>query len=304
MILMAGSTSIARLLQQKRPVVSLEFFPPKDEAGGTQFVRAVENIRRFFRPDFVSITYGAGGSTREPTLRYATLLKNQFGLEVMPHLTCVGSSRHEIASVLAQFQREGFRNLMVLRGDPPQGDQVFAAHLDGFLHASDLLAYISRNFSGFCNGVAGYPEVHPEAVTAEDDLSWLKHKVDQGASFITTQLFFDNCHYFRFVERCRNRNIKVPIIPGLLPVLSVSQIKRFCSLCGAALPRKLEDNLKAAGKSSAAVRRVGIEWARNQIEGLLEGGAPGIHLYILNRSRSAIAILEKLEKAGALQLSH
>ena len=293
---MNSSRSIADLLASKKPVVSVEFYPPRTEKGGQQILEAAEALQRLFRPDFVSITFGAGGSTRERTVRYAAILKDTCNFEVMPHLTCVGSSRDELIDILGDYKAADFRNIMALRGDAPADESTFQPHPGGLRYGSDLVELIRKNFPGFCVGVAGYPETHPEAVSAAVDLEHLKFKVDQGASFITTQLFFDNRFYFDFVERCRKAGIEAPIIPGLMPVLSLSQVQRFCAMCKASLPKELVERLEKAGDDPKAVENVGIQWAFHQIEELAQNGVPGFHLYILNKSRPALEIMKLLKK--------
>ena len=241
-------------------------------------------------PDFVSVTYGAGGTTRERTARAGAMLRADFGFTVMPHLTCVGHSRAELHDVSDRIHAGGFRNIMTLRGDPPKGDATFTPAPDGLRYASELVTLLKARHSDFCLGVAGYPEKHPEAVSPEADLDNLKRKVDAGAAFVTTQLFFDNAVYYRFVEKCRARGIVVPVIPGLMPVLSLKQVQRFTSMCGASLPEKLIKRLQAAGESPEIAESVGIDWALMQIRDLLEHGAPGYHLYIMNRAKSALAL--------------
>ena len=269
----------------------MEFFPPKDDAAGDRMLRAAQALQGY-DPDFVSITYGAGGGTRATTLKYARMLKEQCGFEVMPHLTCVGHKETELMDILQDFESAGFRNVMALRGDPPKGETRFQAEEGGFSHADELVRLIRRNFSDFGIGVAGYPEKHPESPDAGDDVQRLAHKVSCGADFVTTQLFFDNEFYFDFVKRCRQAGIHVPILPGLLPVLSLAQIRRFSSMCGAALPPELEKRLVDAGEDGAG--EVGANWAYEQIKGLLDGGAPGFHLYALNKSKATASILERL----------
>ena len=207
---------------------------------------------------------------------------------VMPHLTCVGVSREALGEIAHTIYNLGFRNVMALRGDPPQGQASFAPHQDGLAHASDLVALLKEQHPDFCCGVAGYPETHLEASSTDDDISHLKKKVEAGAGFITSQLFFENESFFRWVDRCRAAGIETPIVAGLLPVLSLKQIKRFCSLCGASLPLKLEDRLKAAGEDGLGAQQVGIDWMADQIRGLLGHGVAGVHLYVLNRSRAAL----------------
>lgn len=291
---MASNRPISDLLVRKRPVLSVEFFPPKDEAGGELIVRTALEIKKEVKPDFVSITYGAGGSTRERTFRYAKLLKDDYGFEVMPHLTCVGSSKAEIRGIVAEWRDAGFCNIMALRGDPPKGETQFRPHPDGFGYANELVAYLREHFSGFSLGVAGYPEVHPEAPDAAADLANLKRKVEAGASFITTQLFYDNRYFNSFIEGCRAEGISAPVLPGLMPIRSATQARRFCKH----IPSELDDALGKAGEDTAKVHEIGIDWTCRQIRELLSMGAPGVHLYIMNRSRMAIAVLRRLRSEG------
>ena len=280
---------IAELFARGRPLRSLEFFPPKDDPGVSALRGTAEALRRM-GPDFVSVTYGAGGTTRDRTAQVSALLKGEFGFTVMPHLTCVGHTRGDLEALADQIHVQGFRNIMTLRGDPPKGAASFPVLPDGFRHAAELVSLLKRRHPDFCLGVAGYPEKHPEAPSLEVDLAHLKRKVDAGADFITTQLFFDNAVYYRFVERCRAAGINVPIVPGIMPVLSLKQIQRFTQLCGSTLPAQLTARLEVAADNAEVVEMVGIDWALQQIRGLLANGAPGYHLYILNRARGALAL--------------
>lgn len=280
---------IAELFACGRPLRSLEFFPPKDDPGVAALRGTAEALRRM-GPDFVSVTYGAGGTTRDRTAQVSALLRSDFGFTVMPHLTCVGHTGGELEALADQIHAQGFRNIMTLRGDPPKGATSFPVLPDGFRHAAELVALLKRRHPDFCLGVAGYPEKHPEATSLEADLAHLKRKVDAGADFITTQLFFDNAVYYRFVERCRAAGITVPIVPGIMPVLSLKQIQRFTQLCGSSLPAQLTARLEVAADNAEVVEMVGIDWALQQIRGLLAHGAPGYHLYILNRARGALAL--------------
>lgn len=271
------------------PVKSVEFFPPKDEAGVDALRQTAHALRRM-KPDFVSVTYGAGGSTRERTRQVSRMLRDELGFTVMPHLTCVGHTRGELEGIADTLHTDGFRNVMTLRGDKPQGAASFPVLPDGLRYAAQLVELLKARHSDFCLGVAGYPEKHTEATNADSDLEHLRTKVDQGAAFITTQLFFDNAFYYRFVDRCRSIGIQVPIVPGIMPVLSLKQIQRFTQLCGASLPDKLVRRLEAAGEAPEIVESVGIDWALGQIRDLIAHGAPGYHLYILNRARAALAL--------------
>ena len=286
---MTPDRPISELFAQKRPVRSLEFFPPKDEPG-VEALRATASALTRMNPDFVSVTYGAGGTTRDRTAQVSAMLKNEFGFTVMPHLTCVGHSRGELDEIADRIHAGGFRNIMTLRGDPPKGATEFKVANDGLRNANELVALLKTRQPQFCLGVAGYPEKHPEAISLEADLTNLKRKVDTGAAFVTTQLFFDNTHYYRFVERCRAVGIDVPIVPGIMPVLSLKQIQRFTQMCGATLPRQLITRLEVAAENTDVLETIGIDWALTQIRGLLANGAPGYHLYILNRAKGALAL--------------
>ena len=286
---MTADRPISDLLASQRTVRSLEFFPPQDEAGVEALRQTAIALKRI-APDFVSVTYGAGGSTRERTAQVSRLLRTDIGCTVMPHLTCVGHTRAELNVVADQLHAGGYRNIMTLRGDPPKGQHEFVPYQDGLRYGSDLVALLKARHPDFCLGVGGYPEKHPEAPSAEVDLDNLKRKVDAGASFITTQLFFDNAVYYRFVEKCRARGITVPIVPGIMPVLSLKQIKRFTEMCGATLPEKLIKRLEAAGDTPEIVETLGIDWSLTQIRDLLAHDAPGYHLYIMNRAKSALTL--------------
>lgn len=280
---------ISELFAQGRPLRSLEFFPPKDDAGVDALRGAASALQRI-TPDFVSVTYGAGGTTRDRTAQVSALLKSEFGFTVMPHLTCVGHSRDELAGIADRIHAGGFRNIMTLRGDPPKGSSEFKVAPDGLRHASELVTLLKGRRPDFCLGVAGYPERHPEAPSLEADLTALRRKVDVGVAFVTTQLFFDNAVYYRFVEKCRAAGISVPIVPGIMPVLSLRQVQRFTQMCGATLPSQLITRLEVAAENADVVETIGIDWALTQIRGLLAQGAPGYHLYIMNRAKGALAL--------------
>lgn len=280
---------ISELFAQNRPLRSLEFFPPKDDAG-VESLRAAATALKKISWDFVSVTYGAGGSTRERTAQVSALLKDKLGFTVMPHLTCVGHSRAELEALADRIHAGGFRNIMTLRGDPPKGDATFKPAPDGLRYASELVTLLKTRHPDFCLGVAGYPEKHPEAASLESDLDNVKRKVDAGGAFITTQLFFDNAVYYRYVDQVRARGITVPVVPGIMPVLSVKQIQRITAMCGASLPARLAKRLEVASENPDVVETIGIDWALTQIRDLLAHGAPGYHLYILNRAKSALAM--------------
>ena len=279
---------LSALLSSGRPLLSYEFFPPKtDEAANTlrQTIHALVPTA----PDFVTVTYGAGGSTRARSSEVVRDLVSARLAPVIPHLTCVGSTRAELSGIIDEIYASGRRNIMCLRGDPPKGQTSFTAQADGLGSALELVQLVKSLRPDICCGVAGYPEGHPEAVSQSVEMDYLARKVAAGASYITTQLFFDNAVYFDFVARCRAAGITVPVVPGLLPISSLAQTRRFSSLCGAHLPEALIRRLERLGGEGEAAEDAGIEWCAGQIDGLLAGGAPGIHLYILNRSRAALS---------------
>jgi methylenetetrahydrofolate reductase (NADPH) len=294
------NTQLSSEQLSKKPIFSIEFFPPKSEKAAEQLLATAGELRSY-RPDFASITYGAGGSTRSRTLKYAKCLHEDYGYKVMPHLTCVGHSRAELREIILEFKDSGLNQIMALRGDPPKGEKNFQAHPDGLRYANELVQLIKEVHPACTIGVAGYPEKHPEAAAPEVDLLNLKRKVDAGSDFITTQLFFDNRIYFDFVERCRRAGIEVPILPGLLCISSADQVRRFCALCETDIPEALERQLDEAGDDKGQVEAVGAEWILNQARELLEKGAPGIHLYILNRSGPTKRIITGLQEAGFYQ---
>ena len=269
-----------------RPLVSVEFFPPKTETAQAAFNQAAEELKGL-QADFVSVTCGAGGSAAGPTLKVSKQLHGMGYETVMPHCTCVGMSREDLARSTDEIVAQGFRNIMVLRGDPPRGEKIFRPEPDGFRHASELISFLHGRHPQLCIGAAGYPEKHPEAADINEDIRRLKEKTDAGADFITTQLFLDNRVYFEFVERCREAGITVPVIPGLLPVVSLEQIKRMRTFCEFHVPSSLLRSLESAQNDPAKMERIGLYRAIEQIAGLVEGGAPGIHLYLLNRARTA-----------------
>jgi methylenetetrahydrofolate reductase (NADPH) len=285
---------IADAFNPDHPVFSFEFFPPKDEAGVELLFATIAHLQPL-DPTFVSVTYGAGGSTRRKTVEITQRIKRESGIEAMAHLTCVGHSKQELANLLDEYAQANIENIMALRGDPPRGDPSFVPHPEGFAHANELVAFI-RKRARFCVGGAAYPEVHPEAFSAEVDLENLKKKVDAGCDFVITQLFFDENNYFRLVARARSAGITVPIVPGIMPVTNTVQIKRFTQMCGANIPDRLLRELENAGEDHDTVTEIGIRHALSQCRALLEGGAPGIHFYTLNRSLSTRRILLELKR--------
>lgn len=281
---------ITDLLARSQPLLSVEFYPPRTAEAVDGLVRAANRISES-KPDFISVTYGAGGSTRDLSATVSRRMKDEVGLQVMPHFTCVGSTREELGEIVDEFYNEGYRNIMALRGDPPQGHETFQVTEGGFAYASDLVAFIKERHPDMCLGIAGYPEKHPEAPSLDIDLDALKIKVDAGGSFITTQLFFENEAYFRFTDHVRACGIDLPIIPGIMPVLSLKQIKRITQLCQSQLPKALESALSQVENDPDAVRAIGVDWAQRQIAELIERGAEGVHIYALNKAKSAIELI-------------
>jgi methylenetetrahydrofolate reductase (NADPH) len=285
---------IGDLLKTGKKSFSFEFFPPKTDEDAARLMKAAEALRAL-DPAYISVTWGAGGSTRRKTLDLVAGIKAKLGVETMAHLTCVGASRAEIDAVLQEVLAKGIDNVLALRGDPPQGETQFTPHPDGFRYANELVAHIRARWP-LGVGVAGYPEGHPQTPDKKADLANLKRKVDAGADFIVTQLFFDNADYFSFVERARAAGIRVPIVPGLMPVTNVAQLKRFTAMCGAKIPAALSALLEPVKDDAEAVINAGIAYGLEQARGLMAGGAPGIHFYTLNRSRSTAEILRQLPR--------
>lgn len=283
-------------LRGPRPAFSFEFFPPKDAEGVERLFQTISELRPY-EPTYVSVTYGAMGSTRGLTVELVRRIKQEVGIEAMAHLTCVGATQQEIAEVLGDLEAGGIENVLPLRGDPPKGQENFVRTEGGFGHAAELVKFIRERVDhDLCLAGACYPEKHPEAPSLEADLRHLKEKVEAGVDFLVTQLFFDNEDYFRFVERAQKLGIDCPIIAGIMPITNVSQIKRFTQQIGARIPADLLARLE--GADEAAVRELGVQHATEQCRGLLKQGAPGIHFYTLNRSPATRGILENLRAEG------
>lgn len=283
---------IAEKLKTRRPFFSFEFFPPRDDAAERTLFATVAALQPL-DPGFVSITYGAGGSTRTRTVDLAKRMHNELGLDVMAHVTCVGATADEVRELLRDLRGGGIENVMALRGDLPKGTEGYQPSADGLAHASDLIALAKAEF-GFCVGGAAYPEKHPEAVSFDADLAALSTKVRAGAEFLVTQLFFDNARYVEFVERARQWGITVPILPGIMPITNYDQIDRFTRMCGATIPPSLRAELESRRDDPQAVVDLGVAYMTLQVADLLARGAPGVHFYTLNRSPATRAVVSAL----------
>jgi methylenetetrahydrofolate reductase (NADPH) len=283
---------IGESLRQHRPHFSFEFYPPKSDEAVESLLDVVRTLRAL-EPGFVSVTYGAGGSTRARTLTVAKRIKHELGIEVMAHVTCVGNDVTELRSVFAEIEAARIENVLALRGDPPRGQDKFTVTKGGLEHASDLISLLKREFH-FCIGAAAYPEKHPEAPDPETDLLHLVCKVEAGAEFLVSQLFFQNDAYFHFVERMREAGITVPIVPGIMPITNFSQVARMTAMCGATIPPRLLRALEARADEPEAVAELGVAYATLQCAELLDRGAPGIHFYTLNRSPATRAVVSAL----------
>lgn len=284
---------IRNRLNPSKPCFSFEFFPPKTPEGEKQLWETLEDLRSL-EPGFVSVTYGAGGSTRDRTIELVTHIKERTGIEPMAHLTCVGHTKAEIADVLSRLAKARIENVLALRGDPPKGQTSFQRTEGGFGFANELVEFVREQDLGFGIGGAAYPEGHPETASREADLQHLKLKVDAGCDFVVCQLFFDNAFYFDFVERARRAGINVPIVPGIMPITNVEQVGRFVRMCGATVPMRLQLELEKVKDDPTAVMQLGVAHATVQCLELLQRGVPGIHFYTLNRSPAARMIVSAL----------
>jgi methylenetetrahydrofolate reductase (NADPH) len=288
---------ISDALATVRPFFSFEFFPPKDEAGAQALFATIEALTPL-RPAFVSITYGAGGSTRDRTVALAKQIQSEIGLTVMAHVTCVGSTRAELRALFDDLARAGIQNVLPLRGDPPKGSERFEAPAGGFNCARDLIEMLKRNYD-FCLGAACYPETHADAASPEADIAYLKSKVDAGADFLISQLFFDNDRWAQFERQARAAGITVPILPGIMPITNAQQATRFTNAIGASIPPKLLRELELRSADGKAVEDLGVAYAALQATELLQRGAPGVHFFTLNRSPATRAIVSALIAGSA-----
>jgi methylenetetrahydrofolate reductase (NADPH) len=286
---------IDQALDEVRPCFSFEFFPPKTDEGMENLWHALSELRED-QPTYVSVTYGAGGSTRDRTIEITKRIKRELGIEAMAHFTCVGATVADLRDTLDGMRDAGIENVLALRGDAPQGQSEWTATEGGLSYSTELAQLISENYD-FAIGAACFPEVHPDAPNIEHDLRFLKQKLESGVGFLITQLFFDNELYFDFVDKARAAGIDVPIIPGIMPVTNFAQIKRFTEMCGASIPPEFERELAARADDPDAVKDLGVAYATLQCSELLARGAPGIHFYTLNRSPATRSILAALRSA-------
>jgi methylenetetrahydrofolate reductase (NADPH) len=286
---------IDQILAAGAPVFSFEFFPPKTPDGERNLYAALAELRTL-EPSFVSVTYGAGGSTREKTIEIVKRIREEYGLEAMAHFTCVGATATELRETLEEMRRAGIDNVLALRGDPPAGEQAWSKTDGGLEYSHELVELISEDYP-FVIGAACFPETHIHAASPDADLEHLVAKVDAGVDFLITQLFFDNAVYFDFIERVRAAGVVVPIIPGVMPITRVGQVERMAAMCGASIPDGLRRELHARGEDPEAVLDFGVAYATLQCSELLAAGAPGIHFYTLNRSPATRAILSALKLA-------
>jgi methylenetetrahydrofolate reductase (NADPH) len=290
---MEQAMRIDQLLTQNLPTVSFEFFPPKTDAGFAALFQTIEELKPI-NPSYVSVTYGAGGSTRQKTVELVGRIQREAGIRAMAHLTCVGHSASEIGGILDDLWNTGIRNVLALRGDPPSGQSQFVATEGGFSYANELVSCV-RARHDFCIAVAGYPEGHPQCLNRTRDMEHLKRKVDNGANFVVTQLFFDNADFYRFRDEARSIGIRVPIVAGIMPITNVSQIKRFISMCGAKIPHRLLTKLEAVESSSPdSIHQVGVDYAVMQCRDLLFNDVDGLHFYTLNKSHATVEVCRAL----------
>jgi len=278
-----------------RPIFSFEFFPPRTDEGARNLMTTVADLKEVWKPDFVSVTYGAGGSTRDRTLEVVTRIQTELGITTMAHLTCVGSTRTDLDEVVGRLRGSGIENVLALRGDAPPENGGFQPVAGGFAHASELIEHLEARHDVDIGG-ACYPEKHVESTNHEEDLRWTRVKVEKGARFLITQLFFDNEHYWSFVEHARRAGIRVPIVPGIMPITNVAQVEKFTKLCGASIPGELLERLRRVQDDPALVMATGIEHAIKQCRKLLEGGAPGLHFYTLNKSHATRCVLAAVKR--------
>jgi methylenetetrahydrofolate reductase (NADPH) len=283
---------ITDLFLSQDKTFSFEFYPPRDEISAVDFGINIGRLMKL-SPSFVTVTYGAGGSTQERTFALVDYLQNKIGLTTVAHYTCVNATRNKVKSDLDVLKEKGIENLMLLRGDPPKENNELVSSVNGFRHASELISFVDESYD-FCKAAAAYVEKHPESVSLQDDIAHLKEKVNAGADFLITQLFFKNKYYFDFISRVRKEGINCRIIPGIIPLTSYNQIERFTKMSAARIPRNLQHEISVYKDNPEKMYEIGLEYTINQCRELLENGAPGIHFYTLNKSRAAVEIFEAL----------
>ena len=284
---------ISELFTTGRPILSFEFFPPKDDVGFWDLYRTIESLKPL-APAYVSVTYGAGGAARRKTLDLVERIKRDIGIESMAHLTCVGATQDQLVEIVDDLRQHGIDNVLALRGDPPAGETHYTPPPDGLRYAAELVALI-RSRSDLCVAAACYPEGHPDTPDSALDIEYLRAKVDAGVDFLVTQLFFHNDDFFRFRDRAEAAGITVPIVAGIMPILSVKQIKRFTEMCGASIPADLLGRIEGVEDDAEAVRHIGMYHATQQCIQLIENGVAGIHFYTLNRSTATRAIYQLIK---------
>ena len=290
------------ILANNRISFSFEFFPPKDEEGWERLFQSIRELMPL-KPAFVSVTYGAGGSTRDRTHKLVMRIKQETDLTVVSHLTCVGSTKSEMREILTRYAENGIENILALRGDPPKGQSEWVEPADGFAYAADLVAFIKQHFPQMCVSVAGFPEGHPQTPNRLKEIDYLKAKVDAGADYIVTQLFFDNRDFYDFRERCEHAGITVPIIAGIMPIATRQGLSRMAELsAGSRFPARLLRAVDRAG-TDEHVEKVGIHWATEQVRDLIDNEVRGIHFYTLNNSKATLKIYEALGVEDSVQLS-
>ncbi|MFN0118579.1 MAG: methylenetetrahydrofolate reductase [NAD(P)H] [Elusimicrobiota bacterium] len=287
---------ITEILKRQSPLISFEFFPPKTDDGFKNLMETISSLKKI-NPSFVSMTYGAGGSTRSKTVELVRLIKNEVGIETLAHLTCVGHSSAELSSILEELTKANIENVLALRGDPPKGQNTFIPTEDGFQFANELVQFIKKKFN-FCIGVAGYPEKHIESSSAEEDIKHLLGKVESGGDFVISQLFFDNKDFFSFSSQLKITG--VPVIAGIMPITDFEQAQRFTAMCGAKIPPHLFQEMSRYSADKEKIIQIGIEHATRQCEELLASGVSGIHFYTLNKSLSTQEVFRRLKSKGVI----
>ena len=288
---------IGDYLREKGFSISFEFFPPKTEEGEEELFQTIRNLSPL-KPTFVSVTYGAGGSTRDRTRRVVERIHKETDLTVMAHLTCIAHSQKELLEIIGEYKKIGIENLLALRGDKPANMPDFSPPEDACKYAEELVKFIRENFgSYFSIGIASYPEGHPESPNMDWEIKYFKKKVDAGADFSITQMFFENSYYYQFLDLCQKAGIDIPIIPGIMPITNFKQIQKFASMCGATIPQELIEKLEPYAENPEETLKIGVEFAIEQCLDLLENGLPGLHFYTLNKSKATLMVYEGIKGA-------